>query len=87
MRAESNRVRKSCNRVVPSSKSYVQDTFLRRHLTHAGLSPEHYQRQMSALFVTVIAPSLLLKEYHLDLPFATLATGRAGHLSFARIVA
>lgn len=25
--------------------------------------------------------------YYLDLPFATLTTGRASHLSFARIVA
>jgi hypothetical protein len=50
--AEATRVRKSCCRVMPSPTSYVHDSFLRKHLTHDGLSPEHYRRKKSALPVT-----------------------------------
>ena len=70
IRAELKRMRKSCNLVIPSSTSYIQDSFLRRHLTHDGLSPEHYRRQKSASLVTMITSLLLLGANHLDLSFA-----------------
>jgi hypothetical protein len=81
-----NRVRKSCSRVIPSSTSYMQDSFLRKHLTHDGLSLKHYRLQKSASLVTIIISLPLLRDNHLDLSFATLTTGRAGHLTSARIV-
>lgn len=84
--AELNRVRESCSRVIPSSTSYMQGSFVRRHLTHTDLSPEHCRRQKSALLVTMITSWPLLREDHLDLPFATLTTGRGSHLTCARIV-
>lgn len=83
--AKLNRVRKSPSRVIPSPTSYMHDCSLRKHLTHDGLSPEHYRRERSALPVTMITSSLLRGD-HLDFPFATLMTGRASHMTFARTV-
>lgn len=83
--ADLNRVRKSPSRVIPSPTSYMHDCSLRKHLRHDGLSPEHYRRERSALPVTMITSSLLRGD-HLDFPFATLMTGRASHMTFARSV-
>lgn len=83
--AEVNRVRKSCCRVIPSPTSYVHDSFLCKHLTHDGLSPEHYRRKKSALPVTLITSSLVGLD-HLDFPSTAQITGRASHMTFACIV-
>lgn len=63
----------------------MHDSPLCKHLPHDGLSPEHYQREMSALLVTMISSSLL-KGDHLGFSLATLMAGRASHVTFARIV-
>lgn len=84
-RTESNCVRKSDCRVIPSPTSYAHGSFLRKHLTHDGLSPEHYRRKKSALPVTMISPSLVGVD-HLGFCFATRITCCASHMTFARIV-